>query len=192
MSQAPQHDASQNPYASSYISDTGLDAERLKAREFSLGKSALVWSTICSISAAPSFFLALGTVGVENVLWMVIGVSFFIVGYVAADGITFQWPFRRRVAVRLSLRITYTIRVAASVLFPVALFVDMFCGILSASFITALGFEPMRNPNMPGPIVLLWTLLQGVVLNAVLGVIWTILLGICWMVTNESAAGQGG
>ena len=185
MSRPPEQEEADNPYASSAHSGPSYSTAPGEDREFSLGKSILVWFSVCTISAAPSFFLALGLVGVQNTSWMVIGILLFVVGYVVADRVSYRWTFRRRVAVKLSLRITYIIRIGASVIFPVALYVDMFCGIFSASFITALGFDPNRSSSMPGPIVLLWTLFQGVVLNAVLAFIWTILLGICWAVTNE-------
>ena len=187
MSHAPDQEETENPYATSTVSNPTQFKAPWEDREFSLGKSLLVWSSICSISAAPSFFLALGLVGAQNIPWMLIGVLLFILGYVAADRMTFGWAYRRRVAVKLSLRLTYIIRISASVIFPVALYADMFCGIFSATFITALGFEPERSSNMPGPVVLIWTLLQGTILNAVLAFIWMILLGICWVVTNEPA-----
>jgi hypothetical protein len=177
-----------NPYATSAISIPDCTATLIEDREYSLGKSVLIWAITCSISAAPSFFIAVGIVGVQNIPWLAIGVMIFIVGYVTADRMTFRWRFRRRVAVKLSLRMTYVVRIVASVIFPVALYADMICGIFSATFITALGFNPDRTSNMsamPGSVVLLWTLIQGAVLNAVLSLIWIILLGICWVVTNE-------
>ena len=188
MSHAPDQEDAENPYATSTVSNPALFTAPREDREFLLGKSILIWSSICSISAAPSFFLAVGLVGPLNIPWMVIGVLLFIVGYVAVDRMTFGWPYRRRVAVKLSLRLTYVIRISASVIFPVALYADMFCGIFSAMFITALGFEPERSANMPGLVVLIWTLLQGTILNAVLAFIWMILLGICWVLTNEPAS----
>lgn len=187
MSHAADQEEEEDPYATSPVRNPGRFVAPVEDIEFPLGKSILVWSSICSISAAPSFFLAVGLVGVQNILWMLIGVLLFVAGYVAADAMTFRWPYRRRVAVKLSLRITFIIRISASVIFPVALYADMFCGIISASFITALGFEPERSLNMPGPVVLIWTLLQGTILNAVLAFIWMILLGICWVVTKEPA-----
>jgi hypothetical protein len=188
MSRAPDQEEVENPYATSTVSSPALFTVPWESQEFLLGKSILIWSGICSISAAPSFFLAVGLVGVANIPWMLIGVLLFIGGYVAADRMTFGWPYRRRVAVKLSLRITYIIRISASVIFPVALYADMFCGMFSAMFITALGLDPVRNSNMPGPVVLIWTLLQGTVLNAVLAFVWMILLGICWVLTNEPAS----
>ena len=188
MNHAADQEEAENPYATSAVSSPRRFRAPMEDREFSLGKSLLIWSSICSISAAPSFFLALGLVGVQNTPWLVIGVLLFIAAYVAADAMTFRWQYRKRVAVKLSLRITYIIRISASVIFPVALYADMFCGIFSATFITALGFEPERSSNMPGPVVLIWTLIQGTILNAVLAFIWMILLGICWVVTNEPAS----
>ncbi|MCY2985502.1 MAG: hypothetical protein NTY15_17890 [Planctomycetota bacterium] len=188
MSNAPDQEETENPYATSAVSRPVPFLAPWEDREFSLGKSMLVWSSICSISAAPSFFLAVGLVGFPNIPWMVIGVLLFVGGYVAVDRMTFEWAYRRRVAVKLSLRLTYIIRISASVIFPVALYADMFCGIFSATFITALGYEPERSSNMPGPVVLIWTLLQGTILNAVLAFIWLILLGICWVLTNEPAS----
>ena len=161
-------------------------ADVAEERKFNVGKSVLVWTAVCSISAVPSFLVGLGFAGNWNWPWMALGVLMFIAGYVAADRLTFNWVFRRRAAVRLSLGITFVIRVVATVVFPVALFVDMCCGIASSQVIIALGHGPSGSSGLPGPIVLIWTLSQGVVMNALLSIIWVVLLGICWFVTKES------
>jgi hypothetical protein len=175
----------ENPYAPTSTLKPTKVSEAAKDRVFKFGKAVFVWSAVCSVSAAPSFVIALGTVGSQNWPWMVLGILIFIVGYVASDRYTYNWQFRRRLAVRLSLFITYLIRILASVVFPVALYADMFCGMISSLVVSAFGHEPGRSQDMPGPVVLIWTLSQGIVMNGVLCMIWVMLLTICWFVTNE-------
>ena len=122
---------------------------------------------------------------------MVLGVLIFIAGYVAADRYTFDWLFRRRVAVKLSLFITYIIRIVASTVFPVAFVADMVCGMISSQVVTIFGHTPGRpGSDLPGPVVLLWTLSQGIVMNGLLSIIWVILLGFCWFVTKEPSSAE--
>jgi hypothetical protein len=174
-----------NPYSAPRAYPQTSVAVEDGPRGFKVGKSILVWSTVCSISAAPSFVIGTSVVGVPNLPWMVLGILIFICIYVTADWLSCHWMFRRRVAVRMSLFITYIIRITASIIFPIALYADIFCGTLSASVLTELGYDPIRSIGMPGPIVLVWTLMQGILLNVVLASIWVVLLGICWAVTKE-------
>ena len=86
---------------------------------------------------------------------MAFGMLIFIAGYVATDRYTFYWQFRRRLAVRLSLFITYLIRIVASVIFPIALYADIVCAMISSLVVSALGYAPGRSQDMPGPVVLI-------------------------------------
>ena len=185
MQEGPDSTEPSNPYASTTMLPHPQSAVLVEDRKFKFARSVIVWTAVCSISAAPSFLIGLGFADL-NWPWMVLGVLIFIAGYVAADRLSFDWVFRRRAAVRLSLVVTFVIRVVASVVFPVALFVDMFCGMASSQVIIALGHEPKGSGGLPGPIVLIWTLSQGVVMNALLSIIWVLLLCICWFVTKES------
>jgi len=181
---------SANPYAPTSLLRPSDVEESADVRVFNLGKSVFVWTAVCSISAAPSFILGLSFAG-NGWPWMVLGVLIFIAGYVAADRTTFDWLFRRRVAVRLSLRITYIIRIVTSIIFPVAFVVDMLCGMVSSQIFTIFGQTPgVPGGVLHGPVVLIWTLSQGIVMNGLLSIIWVILLGICWFVTKEPSSAE--
>ena len=182
---------SANPYAPTSMLRPSNIEESADVRVFNFGRSVFVWTAVCSISAAPSFILGLSFVGNWNWPWMVLGVLIFIAVYVAADRYTFDWLFRRRVAVKLSLFITYIIRIGASIVFPVAFVADMLCGVLSSQVVAIFGHTPGRpGSDLPGPVVLLWTLSQGIVMNGLLSIIWVILLGICWFVTKEPISAE--
>ncbi len=185
MSEPSDSSELENPYESTTTLRPANVSEAAKDRVFKFGKAVFVWSAVCSISAAPSFVIGLGEVGDQNWPWMALGVLIFIAGYVAADRYTYYWQFRRRVAVRLSLFITYFIRIGASVVFPIALYADIVCAMISSLVVSAIGHEPGRSQDMPGPVVLVWTLSQGIVMNGVLSMIWVVLLGICWIATKE-------
>jgi len=179
-----------NPYAPTSVLRPSDVAESADVRVFNLGKSVFVWTAVCSISAAPSFILGLSFAG-NGWPWMVLGVLIFIAVYVAADRTTFDWLFRRRVAVKPSLRITYVIRIVTSIVFPVAFVVDMLCGMVSSQIFTIFGQTPgVPGGVLHGPVVLIWTLSQGIVMNGLLSIIWVILLGICWFVTKEPGSAE--
>jgi len=181
---------SANPYAPTSLLRPSDVEESADVRVFNLGKSVFVWTAVCSISAAPSFILGLSFAG-NGWPWMVLGVLIFIAVYVAADRTTFDWLFRRRVAVKLSLRITYIIRIVTSIVFPVAFVVDMLCGMVSSQIFTIFGQTPgVPGGVLHGPVVLIWTLSQGIVMNGLLSIIWVILLGICWFVTKEPSSAE--
>ena len=155
MSEPSDSSELENPYSSTSTLRPANVSKAAKDRVYKLGKAVFVWSAVCSISAAPSFVIGLGTVGNQNWPWMAFGVLIFIAGYVATDRYTFNWQFRRRVAVRLSLFITYLIRIVASVVFPIALYADIVCSLSDSSRRTRTGqggYSDSKSPLENGSI----------------------------------------
>jgi hypothetical protein len=166
-----------NPYQAAEIAPSTRSDDGKEERAFVWWKSTLVWLIVCWISAAPSFFIAIGVVNVEQWPAMVAGVMTFVVGYIVADNRTYHWAFRQRKPVRYALITTYVIRIVISVIFPIAMFVDMFCGMISSMVLYPIGLDAPKHDLSLGA-VYLWTIAQGVVLNVVLGIVWIVLFAL--------------
>lgn len=138
--------------------------------------SLMLWSVVCVISAAPSFYFGYGTVAREQAAAMGLGVAIFIGTYTLADQWSVRHRWRRSRNVALTLRIGYATRVLISIFFPIGMFVDVLCGMMSVGMIEAgLPFLLSENgearsgvPNAGFGGTLLITLVQGVLLNIVL------------------------
>ncbi|MAI70661.1 MAG: hypothetical protein CMM01_07095 [Rhodopirellula sp.] len=122
------------------------------------------WLLVCSVSAVPSFYLGVG-VSDGQIAAMGLGVLFFAVGYTFLDCKTATRPIRQIRLVSITLRLVYATRMIITVLFPIGLFVDMFCGILSVGCTESI-FGSSVIKTFPG--ALFTTLVQGVILNVVL------------------------
>lgn len=166
-----------NPYEAAVIAPSPPSDDGKEARAFVWWKSTLVWLIVCWISAAPSFFIAIGVINVERWPAMIAGVMTFVAGYIVADNRTFHWAFRQRKPVRYALITTYVIRILISVIFPIAMFVDMFCGMVSSMVLYPIGLDAPKHDLSLGA-VYLWTIAQGVVLNLVLGGVWAVLFAL--------------
>src|SRR5690554_1463469 len=102
----------------------------------------LLWALICSISAAPSFVLAMGE---YDTAAMVTGILLFALGYTALTGTGWFNRFHARPFIRRTLYIGYGARLALSGLMAIAavgvlakarflvfpVFLDLFCGAIS-------------------------------------------------------------
>jgi hypothetical protein len=174
-----------NPYSPAPEIKTGDDApsERVSAGDKpdypTLQMTILRWTVMCSVAAAPSFFLGL-TITRGRAGGMVASILTFIGLYVAADLITRHWPIRRNRVVRRTLVIVYFSRIAASILFPIGTFVDMMTGILMAQLVGDF-MAPFRDasPTLQGETMLFWlsyrlTFIQATLMHVVL-VAWGIL-----------------
>ena len=132
-------------------------------------KRLALWTVVCSISAAPSFLWASAEF---DRLAMVTGVVLFIA---ALTGLTctrrFE-RFKRRAFVRRTLYIGYRTRVVLSILFPVAMFLDLYPGLLSIVIVDAMGFTDTSYLG-----TLLITLIQGTILNTIISVFMLIVYG---------------
>lgn len=179
---------STNPYSApagtGELMAAGADsAESDFSHRRSWPKSLGIWTLVCTVSAAPSFFLGLATVAPQQALAMLLGIAIFIVGYTVADQLTQDLPWRRNKSVRLTLRIGYISRLLISVVIPVGGMLDMFCGIISVEIVQTI-FPNSGYLETPDSMrflpALLTTLVQGGVLNVVLagymGVVFCIVL----------------
>ena len=194
-----------NPYASPLVAaeaaipDFDPDSE---IREFHFGKSLIKWLLVCGIAGAPSFFIAfsLGDQYVVQATAMVLGILTFVAFYVYLE--SREWTRRKLMdrSLRISVRVGYITRVVISILFPVAMFPDMFCGIISVSFTSAIfghefgpGMQYVNEPQaLSSLFILAWfyftTLVQGVILNLVLGAYTLIVYGIALLIRSFTRA----
>lgn len=128
-----------------------------------------IWTIICLLSAGPSFFWGMSTVAREQLLAMCLGVAIFIMAYTIGDGVTASKNWRRDRRTRLTLRIGFITRMVISVVFPLGGAIDLFCGINSVRFVGLIMQFNSEQPNSANFIqTLVITLVQGIILNAVL------------------------
>jgi len=140
------------------------------------------WTLICTVSAGPSFFW--GCVlhhQIQHIMGMIVGIVLFILGYTmvecsAAYRRVIRWPHVRR-----TIWIGYGTRLVMSIIFPIALMVDMWTGIIAVGLIEL----PLSQGGSERSffLVLLTTLIQGTLLNVVLFVY----MGLVWIVVCSVA-----
>jgi hypothetical protein len=169
-----------NPYAPSAIVDDAAADERwdrvaaandhdsdAETPRLTLTRTALRWLFVCAVSAVPSFvygyLVTNGRIG-----GMVSGILIFAAGYTLLDYRTASHPWRQMREVRRTLRIAYGTRIAVSIIFPIGGFLDLVCGFVTISMMSPLvggGYED----DFGFFASLITTLVQGCVLNLVLG-----------------------
>jgi hypothetical protein len=177
-----------NPYAPSpieeedreVISRTLADASRepldeLDSVRLPLWRTSLRWLLVCSVSAAPSFAFGLVTTD-GRIAGMCVGILIFIVGYTWIDFRTAGRSWRRRRQVRRTLRMVYGTRIAISILFPIGAYLDLFCGLISITITEPITRLELRTNSMDFFGALLTTLVQGCLMNVVLGIYGLLLL----------------
>lgn len=134
------------------------------------------WTLVCVISAVPSFLWGLSTIANQQWLAMILGVATFIVGYVWLDVHTAKWDWRQNSRWTSVVRIGYWTRIVCSLVLPVGMFLDLWCGMLSfgiAEFIWNVarslfgggGFGVQEGQQQSFLFCYVMTLLQGVTLN---------------------------
>jgi len=139
-----------------------------------LPRRLLLWTVICVVSAAPSFFFAQREFDRAA---MVVGVCLFIAGYTAATSTPAFARFHRRPFVRRTLYIGYGLRLALSLMCPIGFvaaadatlrpmvlvaFADVLPGILSVNLVKGTGIKPESFHG-----TLLTTIVQGALLNLI-------------------------
>ena len=132
----------------------------------------LLWTVICAVSAAPSFFLASSEFSRPA---MVFGVCLFIAAYTAATSTRAFERFHGRPFVRRTLYIGYGLRLAASCLMPIGfidgggslagvlMLPDILPGILSVGLVQNV----LRIEEHSFIGTLLITIVQGTLLNLI-------------------------
>lgn len=129
-----------------------------------------LWTVICTVSAAPSFFWAQGEYSRDA---MVLGVALFILAYTALTSTAAFDRFHRRPFIRRTLYIGYGTRLGLSLAFPLGIWVDLWPGMFSVGVVNRLGLgtDPFAH-------TLLITLVQGAVLNAMIFLLMIVAYGI--------------
>ena len=140
----------------------------------SLGRIAIRWLLVCSVSAVPSFYL--GTeISDGQFAAMVLGVLIFAFGYTILDYKTARTRIRQYRLTSITLRVVYVTRMLLTLLFPVGMFADLSCGILSIG-VTETLFGSNAVKTFPG--ALLTTLTQGTLMNFVLALYGLLVVGV--------------
>lgn len=170
--------------------------DRLDRPNMSLLGTVGVWAVVCSFAAGPSFFFGMQISG-DRYGAMIAGVVTYIAMYTMLDFRTRDKPWRRDRMIRRTLRITYTSRMVLSVIFPAAMFVDVFCGMVSVplgSMLTAfiearpdLQFDDRIGRGMTMPTTFVVTLIQGLLCHAVLIVYGIVCYGLVrWLASRKA------
>ena len=134
----------------------------------SLIRTSLRWFIVCGISCVPSFVFGLSITS-SPVLGMLTGVLIFTLAYTLLDYSTANLNFRNNREVSLTLKIAYGTRIVISIIFPIASFLDLLCGMVSVSTSSQLfGSEVMATQSFFGAVIT--TLIQGCLMNIVLAV----------------------
>ncbi|MEO1526798.1 MAG: hypothetical protein AAFX06_15285 [Planctomycetota bacterium] len=81
------------------------------------------------------------------------------------------------------LKITYGTRIAITILFPVALYLDLICGVVSMSISENVFQRSIETFH----VAFLTTILQGLVMNAVLAVYGLLVHGIQFVFTRVTS-----
>lgn len=182
-----------NPFAPPSLQSEPLSPATETARRPTLLRSSLTWLTVCAVAAAPSFYWGWTTIAQDQAAAMLTGVLIFVVIYITVDQSSLAAKLRSNRAMRISLRITYGIRIAASVVFPAGMILDMFCGMLSISLVGQLtqlnttagdGFEGMQSAGFGACLAI--TLTQGILLNCVLAGLAALIFGITTLVIRAN------
>ena len=182
-----------NPYAPTASTSTIQDELTRELVEASEGEylpasfawTALRWFSICSLCAVPSFIVGFG---VTNGRYgaMLTGIMIFSVCYTLLDYGTARQPWRSRKLIRRTLRTTYGTRIAITILFPIGYVLDLFCGMLSIRLTQAIAGTEFTTDG-PGlhtfANVLLTTLIQGSIMNIVLGIYGALVLALLGVVS---------
>jgi hypothetical protein len=167
-----------NPYqASIYPEPIAVSAPSTPV-EFSHIRSLGTWTLVCSVAAAPSFIIATSIIPRGTWPAMLLGIAIFIFLYVLIDYRTHDKAFRKQKAVRYSLYATYTLRLIASIIFPIGTFIDLMCGFCSAAIVSPFQLE--MRPDVPATsmaflAVFLWTITHAIVMHVVLLIVWVLI-----------------
>ncbi|MEL6109169.1 MAG: hypothetical protein AAFU85_24445 [Planctomycetota bacterium] len=176
-----------NPYqATVALADDSLDRSIDDQEPATLTRTALRWFGICSFSALPSFFIAASQS--SPLFALILGISVFACGYTALDYYTATSRFRKNRRVSRTLRITYGTRIVITILFPIAVWLDIMCGIASITIADWLfgGGQIEVIESFGG--AFFTTILQGLVMNLVLAIYAILVYAIQTLFAPFSAA----
>lgn len=143
----------------------------------------LLWTIVCAASAAPSYMWASSEFDRRA---MIVGVCLFVLAYTALTSTAAFERFHNRPFMRRTLYIGYGARLAASLLFPVGMGLDMLPGMLSVSITRAV----LGNPHSFAG-TLATTVVQGTLLNLLLCAFMGCVYAVQKMFMQPPAAPQG-
>jgi hypothetical protein len=118
---------------------------------------AAVACCACCLGAVPSFILSSDF----NLLGRLAGVGVFVVAYAAAVYTPLFASWWSRPRIRRALMIGYAARAGASIVFPFGMFLDLWCGMLSAKITGLYGARDSATFVQ----VFATTVIQGIVLH---------------------------
>ena len=176
-----------NPYAPTVETSTDaiLPEEPIPAPRLSLKKTIWRWSIVCTISAIPSFFWGF-MITSGQILGMLAGIATFIGIYIILDYQTAETRIRQIRTVRRTLWITYVTRVTISIIFPIAFYLDIACGMLVVGLMESLGVNfdiGSGGGGTPAGFVGVYvtTILQGISMNIVLAAYGALVYLVQWI-----------
>ena len=138
-----------------------------------------MWGFVCTITAIPSLFF--GTAVSETpfaIPAMSVGILIFAIGYTVIDVLYLRTRVRQNPALRKTLWIGYIIRMAISAGAPLGAMIDIWPGML-AVVLTSLIFGGDQISSFVQ--VLFATLVQGVLMNAILLAVMLPIYAVCRM-----------
>lgn len=125
-----------------------------------------LWSTICIVSAVPSFFFgAMAYEEPDHIIAMLAGILLFIMLYTWVTGADWFQRFRRRLFVDRTLKIGFGTRIFLSIAFPIGMYPDILCGTISILLVAG----DYRRVAFASQVFLI-TIVQGLILNIVLSI----------------------
>lgn len=187
----PNDDLATNPYAaptSIAVADF-LEEQELLPEPDPL-RVIIKWLVVCTVAAGPSFFIGggIGNWRTPEVLGMIVGILIFVAGYSAIEFMPQTRSAMAERAKRRAARIAYISRMGISILFPVGVFVDLYCGIASLGLASMLtggamgGFGNSANDSSHAAFrfftFLLTTVIQGTLLNILVFTFMAIVYGV--------------
>ena len=197
-------DSSANPYAApaSVAAPVLLEDQRPLPPPV---PSAVIakWLIVCMIAAAPSFFFGGGLGGwrFPETMGMITGILIFVAGFSSMEFLPSIRSLMRQRAKRKATRIAYITRMVISVVFPIGIFIDIYCGAISVSVsgaVTGVNGFAMGGTNYGSerPMIrfftfLLTTLLQGTLLNIILFAYMMIVYGFLRVLGVKDSTYQG-
>ena len=181
-------DSTLNPYA--LVREADLKDNPRGASDVlsaSVAKTVLMWTFVCSLSAAPSFFFAFTSMAKNQVIAMMVGVIVFIGIYTAGDLVTRNLPARKNARIRSILRATFIVRSVMVVIFPLAVSTDLVLGMISVGIVSHIS-KPMNADNFENQMgfvaTLATTLIQGCLLSVLLFLLGLLIAGLVFVIRS--------
>jgi hypothetical protein len=165
-----------NPYASPVMVEEPviLAVDATKDVPSTPRKIFARWLLICYCCSLPSFLwgMMIGSYRV-HIAAMLSGIFCFVIGYTFVECSEFFRRFRQQPHVESTLIFGFTLRIVISILFPIAMYCDMFLGMFAIALAQRLGFEIHETRTSATGLpqffaFFVTTLIQGTLVNLVL------------------------